>query len=115
MPTASRIAPQHWNQGRQHHRHPHTIHISIDDTAVTGHDCPGIRIHGIDMSAAGHGIPSIADGRAPDDRHRRAGGEEQRQHAEGCSPEGRSETMRREISLKSVVVIVFLPRSKKAR
>jgi hypothetical protein len=49
-----------------------------NDAAAPGHVCPGIRIHAIDVEPLGIGISPIADGRAPDDRHRRAGSEEQR-------------------------------------
>jgi hypothetical protein len=39
-----------------------TIHMTRNDAAAPGHDCPGIRIHAMDIvQPPGIGIPPIAD------------------------------------------------------
>ena len=59
------VAPQHRDQGRQHHA-TITTHMQRKDFVAPGHVCPGI------------GISPIADMDASDDRHHRAGSGEQR-------------------------------------
>jgi len=52
--------------------------IPRNDAAAPGHVCPGIRIHAIDIVQPRDRHPAHRrHGLAPDDRHRRAGGEEQ--------------------------------------
>jgi hypothetical protein len=74
------VAPEHWDQGRQHHRHHHHDPHAKErrrgaGPRLTGHPHPRHR----HRPAAGHWhLAHRRPGRAPDDRHRRAGSEEQR-------------------------------------
>src|SRR6266478_4182251 len=82
-----------------------TTHIPRNDAAVPGHVCPGIRIHAIDIvQPPGIGIPPIADM----DAHQTIVTAALAAKSSANTPKNaRWETMRLEISLKSVVVIVF--------
>jgi hypothetical protein len=56
------VAPQHWDQGRQHHRHHHRDPHARKDAAAPGHVCPGIRTPAIDIAQPpGIHISPIAD------------------------------------------------------
>jgi hypothetical protein len=48
-PTASPVAPRHWDQDGSIIATIITTHMPRNDAAAPGHACPGIRIHAIDI------------------------------------------------------------------